>query len=183
MLYSCKCEDANTTIIEINKDLENVSQFSKRNCLKLNAEKSKFIVIGSRANLKKLSNTTLEPIKIDNKIIERVFEAKNLGITFDEELSWVRHVNLQLAKAYGKLKQARRFKNLLNTASKNALIETYILSPLNYGDVILQNLSEQLKYKLQKLQNSCVRYAYGLRKYDRISGFIKDKKMLNMQNR
>ena len=46
-----------------------------------------------------------------------MYEAKNLGITFDEELSWIRHVNLQVAKAYGKLKHAYRFKNFLNQAA------------------------------------------------------------------
>ena len=101
----------------------------------------------------------------------------------DEELSWIRQVNLQIAKGYGKLKHAYRFKNFLNEKSKIALIETYILSQLNYGDIILQNLSEQLQYKLQKLQNSCVRFAYSLRKYDHISGFIKSKNMLNLKNR
>ena len=125
----------------------------------------------------------LDPIKIDNKIIERVYEAKNLGVTFDEELSWIRHVNLQIAKAYGKLKHAYRFKNFLNQAAKMNLSETYILSQLNYGDVILQNMSEQLKYKLQKLQNNCVRFVHGLRKYDHISSFIKGKAILNLQNR
>ena len=105
------------------------------------------------------------------------------GITFDEELSWVRHVNLQLAKGYGKLKHARRFKNFLNISSKTVLTETYILSQFNYGDVILQNLSEHLKHKIQKLQNDCVRFVHGLRKYDHISWLIKDQKILNMQNR
>ena len=183
MYYSCKCEDANSTIKNINSDLENISTFSKRTCLRLNATKSQFIVIGSRQNLKKLKNIQLDPIKIDNNIIERVYEAKNLGITFDEELSWIRHVNLQVAKAYGKLKHAYRFKNFLNQAAKMNLTETYILSQLNYGDVILQNLSEQLSYKLQKLQNNCVRFVHGLRKYDHISAFIKGKNILNLQNR
>ena len=90
---------------------------------------------------------------------------------------------MQIAKGYGKLKQAFRFKHFLNEESKINLIETYILSPLNYGDVILQNLTEQLQYKLQKLQNSCVRFAYGLRKYDHISGVIKNKCILNLKSR
>ena len=181
--YSCKCEDANNKIKEINSDLESISKFSKRTCLKLNAEKSKFIIIGSRQNLKKLKNTVLDPIIIDNKVIERVYDARNLGVTFDEELTWIRHVNLQLATAYGKLKHASRFKKFLNEKAKVNLTETYILSQLNYGDVILQNMSEQIKHKLQKLQNNGIRYAYGLRKYDHISGFIKKKNILNMESR
>ena len=160
----------NETIRDINSDLVRVASYSKSTCLKLNAEKSKFIVIGSRQNLKKLKDTTLDPIKIGNNIIER-----NLGVTFDEELSWIKHVNLSVAKAYGKLRHAYRFKNFLNEEAKFNLTETYVLSQLNYGDIILQNLTNQLQNKIQKLQNNCVRFTFGLRKYDHISGFIKKK--------
>ena len=183
LYYSCKPEDANNTIKDINSDLDRVSEFSKINCLKLNADKSKFIVIGSRQNLKKLKNINLDPIKLSNNIIYREYEAKNLGITFDEELTWIRHINLLIAKAYGKLRHGFRLKNFLSEASKLNLVETYILSQFNYGDVILQNLSTQLEFKVQKLQNRCVRFIYGLRKYDHISAFIKTKNILNMKNR
>ena len=133
--------------------------------------------------MKKLKDIQLDPIKIDSNIIEREYEAKNLGVTFDEELTWTRHVNLSVAKAYGKLKHAYRFKNFLDESSKQRLTEAYILSQFNYGDIILQNLTEQLQYKIQKVQNSCVRYTHGLKKYDHISSFIKTKNILNMKNR
>ena len=183
LYYSCKPENANSTIKEINSDLDRISTFSKNNCLRLNAGKSKFIVIGSRHNLKKLKDIQLDPIKIDNNIIEREYEAKNLGVTVDEELTWIRHVNLSIAKGYGKLKQAYRFKNFLDESSKHHLTETYILSQFNYADIVLQNLSEQLQNKIQKMQNRCIRFTFGLRKYDHISAFTKNKKILNMKSR
>ena len=183
LYYSCKSENANATIEKINSDLCRISDYSKKNCLKLNVEKSKFIIIGSRQNLKKLKNIQLDSIKIDNDVIEREYEAKDLGVTLDEELTWTRHVNLSIANAYGKLKQGFRFKNFLNESTKFKMTETYILSQFNYADIILQNLSEQLQNKIQKLQNSCVRFTFGLRKYDHISAFIKNKKILNMKNR
>ena len=185
LYYSCNCNELEVTdtIKDINSDLSRISNFSKTNCLKLNAEKSKFIVIGSRHNLKKLKTIQLEPIKIEKDTIEREYEVKNLGIIFDEELTWTRHVNLSIAKAYGKLRHANRFKNFLDEETKWKLTETYVLSQFNYGDIILQNLSDQLQKKIQKLQNGCVRFAFGLRKYDHISEFVKNKKILNMNNR
>lgn len=183
MYYSCKCDDANKTIKYINSDLDRIANFSKKNCLRLNAEKSKYIIIGSRHNLKRLKSFQLDPIKIGNDTIVREYEAKNLGITFDEELSWIRHTNLLIAKAYGKLKHGYRFKNFLSESAKLNLTEIYILSQFNYGDIILQNLSVQLQNKIQKLQNRCIRFTYGLRKYDHIRDFIKNKKILNMSNR
>ena len=57
------------------------------------------------------------------------------------------------------------------------------MSQLNYGDIILQNLTVQLEKKVQGVQNRCVRFTYGLRKYDHISDFKKNKNILNMKNR
>jgi exonuclease III len=183
LYYTCKVEDANKTIAQINSDLENISNYSKRNCLKLNAGKSKYIIIGSRPNLKKLKNTTLDEIKLGPDTIEREYAVKNLGIMFDEHLSWVKQVNLIVAKAYGKLRHAYRFKHFLSPQAKWCLSETYILSQFNYGDIVLQGLSNQLIYKIQKVQNSCIRYSFGLRKYDHVSNTRKTNKILCMQDR
>lgn len=183
LYYTCKVEDANETIAKINSDLENVSNYSTRNCLKLNASKSKYIVIGSRPNLKKLQNTVLDEIKLGPETIEREFTVKNLGITFDETFSWYKYVNLIVARAYGKLRHAYRFIHFLTPEVKWNLCESYILSQLNYGDIILQGLNTQLINKIQKVQNSCLRFSFGLRKYDRISNFRISKNILCMENR
>jgi hypothetical protein len=64
LYYSCKCEQANDTIKNINSDLNRISKYSKNNCLKLNAEKSKYIIIGSRQNLKKLRILSLNQSRL-----------------------------------------------------------------------------------------------------------------------
>ena len=183
LYYNCKVEDANETIDKINSDLNNITNFSKKNCLKLNAGKSKYIIIGSRPNLKKLKQTNLKAISINNEVIEREHEVKNLGVVFDETLSWARHVNLSVARAYGKLKNAWRFNKFLSQKSKTAVCESYILSQFNYGDILLQNMTKYLQEKIQKVQNNCLRFIFGLRKFDHVSSARKTNKMLNMQDR
>ena len=183
LYYKCKVEDANATITNINSDLKNIFDYSKRNCLKLNAGKSKFIVIGSRPNLKKLKTIVLDEIKLGPDVIEREYAVKNLGIMFDEYFSWIKHVNLITAKAYGKLRHAYRFKNFLSPQAKWNLAETYILSQFNYGDIIMQGLSNQLMQKIQKVQNSCIRFSFGLRKYDHVTVTRKNNKILCMEDR
>ena len=44
LYYSCKCENVDDTIKDINSDLNRISKYSKTNCLKLNTDKSKFII-------------------------------------------------------------------------------------------------------------------------------------------
>ena len=67
-------------------------------------------------------------------------------------------------KAYGTLSQAYRFKYFLTAEVNWRLSETYILSQFNYDDIIFQGLNNEHIRKIQKVQNSCIRYSYGLRK-------------------
>ena len=95
----------------------------------------------------------------------------------------VKHVNLITARAYGKLKHVYRFKKFLSSKAKWNISETYILSQFNYGDVILQGMTNQLAHKIQKIQNRCIRFSFGLRKYDHITDTRKTNKILRMEDR
>ena len=88
-----------------------------------------------------------------------------------------------VGKSYGRLKQAYRFRNFLSIESRFKLVETYILSLFNYGDVLFHNITAKLSNKIQLVQNSCMRFIFGLRKYDHISHCFDKNKTLNMENR
>ena len=83
----------------------------------------------------------------------------------------------------GKLKHAFRFKNFLSQEAKIIVVEFYILSNLNYGNILFQNISSTLKSKLQKLQNWCIRFIFRLKKFDHISPYFKKLKLLNIEQR
>ena len=133
--------------------------------------------------LKKLKSDSIDEITLGPDTIEREYAVKNLGAMFDDTFSWSKHVNLITAKAYGKLRLAYRFKNFLSSQAKWNLSETYILSQFNYGDIILQGMNNQLITKIQRIQNSCIRFLFGLRKYDYVSHIRKANKILCMQDR
>ena len=167
-------------IKNINQDLNSISKFSVNNCLKLNEGKSVFIIIGSKQNLVKINNLNLPVISINNKPIERETTVKNLGILFDENLSWDAEINKCISSGYGKLKQAYRFKNFLRNESKKLIVQSYILSQFNYSSIILQNLNKSQIDKIQKFQNTCVRFILNLKKFDHISPGFLSLKILNM---
>lgn len=102
---------------------------------------------------------------------------------FDENFRFDKHINNQISKAFLKLKQAYRYKNFLSVESKKILVESYILAQFNYCDSILTNISQQLKNKIQRFQNSCVRFIFDLKKYDHITTYFKTLNTLNMDNR
>ena len=65
--YRCKVDSISETINKINQDLDKISNFSERNCLKLNNDKSNYIIIGSHQNLSKISKMKLPTIKMSNR--------------------------------------------------------------------------------------------------------------------
>ena len=111
--------------------------------------------------------------------------AKNLGITFDESLSWTKQVNIMICKAYASLRSLFRFKKMLSPESKQRLCEALVLSHFNYCDVLFPHLKTALESKIQKVQNCCVRFIFNIRKYDRehITPYVLKLGWLNMKNR
>ena len=181
--YRCKVDKISETIDKVNLDLDKISNFSEKDYLKLNHDKSNYIIIGSHQNLKKISKIKLPEVQIKDKPIERKNNVKNLGIIFDETLSWDKHINKCIGKAYGKLKQTYRFKNFLSSEAKLNISEIYILSQFNYCDSLFFNSSKLLKSKIQKVQNSCLRFCLNIRKYEHISQHRINLGLLNMDQR
>ena len=182
-LLTFKPETATAAFEATNTVLHNIANYSKNNCFKLNTDKTKYIVIGSQGNLKKLSEYELPPLTLNGDILERKDDVKNLGMLFDTNMFWTNHINTMVGKAYGRLKQAYKFKKFLSFESRLKLVETYVLSLFNYGDVLLLNISGRLSNKIQRVQNSCMRFVFGIRKFDHISHCYEKDKTLNMENR
>ncbi len=173
------------SIADVNHELSGVYTFSNKNALRLNASKTVYMIIGSRAKIKTLSSTNHAHVCINSQIINKNPHVKNLGITFDEILSWRKHIDQCITKSYFKLKQLYRFKTFLSTSVKKILCDLLVLSTFNYCDIVYFNLDVTYKNKIQKVQNSCVRFIYGLKKSSRshISPYIKKLSWLNMNNR
>ena len=167
----------------LNEDLRRIHSFSDNNNLHLNIGKCKFIIIGSSQNLKTIDEINLPRIEISGIALKRKREVYDLGVLLDENLSWEKHCDKIIGKAYGKLREAYRAKNFLNRKSKIVIVESYVLSQFNYCDTVMQNLSQAVKDKIQKLQNACTRFIFGLRKYDHISQHFRELNSLNMNNR
>ena len=130
-----------------------------------------------------LNNKILPPVVINNQPIRRETSVVNLGIIFDEKMSFSEYISNIISNSVGKLKHAFRYKNFLSQEAKIIVVEFYVLSNLNYCDILFQNLSSVLRSKLQKLQNWCMRFIFRQRKFDHISPYFKKLKTLNMEQR
>ena len=68
---SSKLENVVPTVNKINVDMKNISQYSVSNGLRLNYDKCKFIVIGTKQKIAQFDKLTIPEISIDNNVISR----------------------------------------------------------------------------------------------------------------
>ena len=124
LAYSTQTNLTKKMEIEINISLDNIANWLKTNKLILNVKKSNLLVFDSRKNPKEKP-----PVKLfinDEELKQKDF-AKYLGVYFDKQLSWSKHIettNNKLHKGIGILANLRKYvqeetmKNLFNSFLK-----------------------------------------------------------------
>lgn len=166
----------------INEDLQTLTQLATAHNLKLNPSKSYLMLFGNKNKvhyLKDNLNIVLSGVKLG--VVE---SAKNLGIILDSELRFRDHLKKLNQKSYMALKILYNNRHILSFKLKKTLCESLVLSNFNYCDFVyghcLDNIS---KSRIQKVQNACARFIFGLRKYDHISHTFLELNWLKMDSR
>lgn len=162
--------DSCVAMQNINSDLGAVYKWSRDHGLLLNAKKSCHMIIGTGANRTKYQLNNFVTLHVDNTPLPLVEQSRNLGVIFDSQFNFEKHVDKKLALIYYKLKSLYPFKNTLPEKIKLLLVESLLYPQLDYCNVVYYNfLTEEYKNKIQLVQNTCVRFVYSIRKYDHIS--------------
>lgn len=180
--YSFQEQDADLANKVINDDLRRLSDVSLAHGLQLNAAKSTAIILGpkrAREAVKCGFN-----IEINGVTIEFTRVCKNLGLYIDNELRFVAHVNSLCKSSYLVLKRLYPNRHTMGVELKLMLCNSLILSRLSYCDVVYgPALLATDATRLQQIQNSCVRFTYGIRKYERgVTAALKSSKMLDTKS-
>ena len=114
------------------------------------------MVISSRQKLQSLNDYTMN-VHIDGVPIKQSNQSKSLGLIIDENLSWKAHIHeisKKVSSGIGALKRVRPFVSM-HTAIKiyKGLIEPHF----DCCSSVWDGLTQQLREKLQKLQNRAIR--------------------------
>lgn len=155
---------------------------SHQHHLLINPTKSAVIIFGSKAHCARIENNI--NLQINNTNIPVVNNIRNLGIILDNSFRYRYHVSNCLKKAYYKLKLLFPHRSHLPKNIKVLLCETLVLSNFNFCcQVYAPSLDKEYQNKIQKVQNSCIRFIFGLLKYEHVSHKLKELHWLNMKNR
>ena len=153
----------------IEKCLIDIKQWMSQNYLKLNPEKTDMITIGSQKRLQTFQGLIIFQ---ENEKLESSKIVKLLGVLLDPTLSMVQEINQKCSAAYFHLRNIGRIKRCLDEKRRIMLVQSLVLSKLDYCNSVLANVPGYLIKKLQRVMNAAVRLIYNVRKRAHITPYL-----------
>src|SRR6218665_695991 len=122
----------------ISQTIETLQAWMSSNCLRLNPTKTQLIWFGTRQQLAKIDIGSLA-IKYPHFTFSS--SVHDLGVTLDQERTFVQHINLLCRSCYYQLRQIRVVSRSLFSAAASTLIHCFVVSRLDYCSAICERLS------------------------------------------
>ena len=138
----------------VERCIEDIRNWVLNDKLKLNDDKTEFMIIGTSQQLAKVS---INSLRVGTATITPVSSARNLGSWFDSKLTMATHISKTSNSAFYYLNNLRRIRKYLSKDNTKTLIHAFISSRVDYCNSLLYGLPEYQLNKLQRVQNMCAR--------------------------
>ena len=174
-LYSkFKSNSVFNTLANVSNCMVSIKLWMNNHFLKLNQSKTEILFIQSNYSRNYSHEDIIkEPILIDSTNVTPSTSAKILGVYFDHRMSMTKHVNETCKSCYIHLRNIRQLGSRLSTKVKLILVQSLVLSRLDYCNNLLYRCSQFFIKKLQKVQNCAVRLIFNLRRRTSTSRYLK----------
>ncbi len=152
------------------------------NGLLLNAKKTQCMFVSSRELMSQiLPNTTLH---VDGATIVPSSSLKNLGIYFDQTMSFDSHVNKISGKIFSTILYINRIKNNFSKTTRKTVIQSLVLNIINYGIKVWGTTNKTHIYQIQRLQKFAAKVAPGgASKHEHATPFLRELGWLQIKEK
>ena len=168
-------------VAKLENCLTDIYTWMSQSKLKLNADKTEVLVMGTPQMQAKIS---IPSITINGVIVTVLNEpVGNLGAVFDPNMNMSAHVSKVIKSANYHLRNIGKIRKFLNTDTTKSAIVSLVTSRLDYRNGLLCGITDELLCRLQKVQNNAARVVSGSKKYDHITPVLKDLHWLPIRKR
>ena len=139
----------------MNNTLQSIESWATDSNLLLNETKTKQMLVTTRQMSRAHDlNDYTPPLSLKNKTVDRVDRFKLLGTLLSEDLKWTEHVNNVTSSCFRVLAVLRKIKNMTPQETKKSLVQSLVLSKLNFNDTVTYPLPMFLQKRMQRVQNA-----------------------------
>ena len=173
--------ETSTTFSKIRNCLTDIKTWMSRNFLKLNFEKTDVIFTGKKLTLNKF------PLSLDlgaqSFTSNSDTKLKILGVVMNQNLSSKDMISQCIRSCYFNLLKLKSIGSYLDRDTKIRLVQTHILSRLDYCNILYADATKEAIKPLEKVFNASVRYICNVRKRAHITPYAKECHFLPIGSR
>ena len=149
-------KNINNLEISLQNDLDNIIDWSQRNKMILNENKTKSMVLTTWQKMQDMHKSVLH-LQAGPVIIENVTHHKVMGITIDQHLTWNYHVESLTKLIAQKVHLLRKIRHFLNESGKKAFFFSHIQSHIDYCSTVWDGCSAANLKTLNSLHRRAVK--------------------------
>jgi hypothetical protein len=158
-----------------------ISDWMLANLLRLNPNKTEFLLIGLQTQLAKISNPCL-PFSADT-VIPSSASARNLGFILDNHLSLSEQITSVCKSCFFHIRDLRRIRPYLSVKAATTLATSLVHSKLDYCNSLYVNLPNSQLHRLQLIQNALARAVVKAPKFSHVTPILRSLHWLKINER
>ena len=160
--------------------LSDISAWMKSNMLKLNQDKTELIIFTTKQRTKDFVNCS---ISFDGHIVNEASVVKNLGVLFDKTLTMEKQVSSVSKSCFLQIRKIGRIRSYITDDACKTLVNSLVISRLDYGNALLYGVNASILSKLQRVQNTAARLISRKWKHEHITPVLVSLHWLPVQYR
>ena len=173
-------ESSSSAVEAIQHCVEDIRSWMTNHKLKLNDEKTEFILLGRK---RQLTDISVKDLYVGDSSVERSLFVRNLGFLFDENFTMQKQISAVCKTAYFHLRNIARIRKYLSESAAQSLVHAFVSSRIDYCNSLFSGLPKNLLTKLQHVQNSAARIVKHVRKREHITPILIDLHWLPVAQR
>ena len=171
--------NASAAFDKLNRCIQDVKEWMSVSKLKLSPDKTEFILFGSNKQRERLN--ACFPIDILGNPLHPTESVRNLGVWFDSDFSFSKHIQNVCKGCFSQLRDFRNIRQFLTQDAAVSVANAFVSSQLDYCNSLFTSLSKVNLHRLQSIQNSAARIVTNSCKYTRITLVLRKVHWLPIQ--
>ena len=140
----------NSTMSDLQSSLQDVERWMQQHRLKMNSDKSEFVIFGSNRLLPQCS---INEISVANATVTRTYHVKLRGVLLDENLTFKQHISMKSRVAAVAMYNIKKLKKYLDRPTCLKLANALVFSHMDYCNSLFINLPSTTLAPFQRIQN------------------------------
>jgi hypothetical protein len=160
--------------------IASVQSWMATHFLKMNAEKTEFLVISSAKMSPKIPPLC---VSVGNCELKPSSKARNLGVIINSHASMNDQISSVCRSSYLQLRCLRKIQRFVSREALEKLVHAFVTSKLDYCNALYIGIPRHQLQRLQRVQNCAARLLAGADRSDHITPILRDLHWLPVEQR